>query len=125
MTFKRAVTEAIEREVERLGLAAVRALDHDVIGQFHHPRGRAGRAAGWEMAYRPSNRKRNRWAVSLLDVRPGEKVLEIGFGPGLAIAELSRRAGDTGHVHGIDHSDVMLRQAPGATLPPSRPRGSP
>jgi ubiquinone/menaquinone biosynthesis C-methylase UbiE len=42
---------------------------------------------------------------------PPDRVLEIGFGPGLAIAELSRRVGDSGHVYGIDHSEVMLRQA--------------
>jgi ubiquinone/menaquinone biosynthesis C-methylase UbiE len=58
-----------------------------------------------------SNRQRNSWVVSLLDVRPTDRVLEIGFGPGLAIAELSRRVGDSGHVYGIDHSEVMLRQA--------------
>jgi ubiquinone/menaquinone biosynthesis C-methylase UbiE len=62
-------------------------------------------------AHRPSNRRRNDWAVSLLDVRPGDQVLEIGFGPGLAVAELARRAGGAGHVYGIDHSGVMLRQA--------------
>jgi ubiquinone/menaquinone biosynthesis C-methylase UbiE len=49
--------------------------------------------------------------VSLLDVQPTDRLLEIGFGPGLAIAELSRRVGASGHVYGIDHSDVMLRQA--------------
>jgi SAM-dependent methyltransferase len=37
-------------------------------------------------------------------------VLEIGFGPGIAIRELARRAAD-GRVCGIDHSEVMLRQA--------------
>src|SRR5919198_872052 len=63
------------------------------------------------MAHRPSNRQRNSWAVSLLDVQPTDRVLEIGFGPGLAIAELSRRVGHTGHLYGIDHSEVMLRQA--------------
>jgi len=63
------------------------------------------------MAHRSSNRRRNRWVVSLLDVGPTDRVLEIGFGPGLAIAELSRHIGDAGHVHGMDHSDVMLRQA--------------
>src|SRR5262249_45950485 len=36
---------------------------------------------------------------------------EIGFGPGLAIADLSRRIGGSGHIYGADHSDVMLRQA--------------
>jgi ubiquinone/menaquinone biosynthesis C-methylase UbiE len=63
------------------------------------------------MVHRPSNRQRNRWVVSLLDVQPTDRVLEIGFGPGLAVAELSRRVGDAGHVDGIDHSEVMLRQA--------------
>jgi ubiquinone/menaquinone biosynthesis C-methylase UbiE len=62
----------------------------------------AGSVAGWEMAHRPSNRQRNSWVVSLLDVQPADRILEIGFGPGLAIVELSRRIGDTGHVYGID-----------------------
>jgi len=47
--------------------------------------------------------------VSLLAVRPADRVLEIGFGPGVAIAELARAG--AGHVYGIDHSDVMVRQA--------------
>jgi SAM-dependent methyltransferase len=108
-TVKRAVTAAVEYGVSRAGIRAVRALDHDVIGQAHHPRGAAGRVNAWEMAHRPSNRQRNRWVVSLLDVQPADKVLEIGFGPGVAIAELARAG--AGHVYGIDHSGVMLRQA--------------
>jgi SAM-dependent methyltransferase len=108
---KRAVTAVVEYGVARAGIAAVRALDHDVIGQAHHPRGAAGRVTAWEMAHRPSNRQRNVWVVSLLDVQPADHILEIGFGPGLAIAELARRVGGTGHVYGIDHSGVMLRQA--------------
>jgi SAM-dependent methyltransferase len=111
MAVKQAVTAAIERAVAGLGLAAVRVLDHDVVGQGHHPHGTAGRIAGWMMAHRPSNCQRNRWVVSLLEVQPTDRVLEIGFGPGLAIAELSRRVGDQGHVDGIDHSQVMLHQA--------------
>jgi len=82
-----------------------------IVGQFGHPRGAAGNVAGWVMAHRSSNRRRNRWVASLLDVQPTDRVLEIGFGPGLAIAELSRRVGPFGHVHGIDRSDVMLRHA--------------
>ncbi len=62
------------------------------------------------MAHRRSNRQRNRWAVSLLDVQPTDRVLEIGFGPGVAIAELAGRA-IRGRVYGIDHSEVMVRQA--------------
>jgi ubiquinone/menaquinone biosynthesis C-methylase UbiE len=62
------------------------------------------------MALRSSNRKRNVWAVDLLGVEPTDRVLEIGFGPGIAIRELSRRARH-GLVCGVDHSEVMLRQA--------------
>jgi SAM-dependent methyltransferase len=103
------VTAAVEYGVARAGIAAVRALDRDVIGQAHHPRGAAGRVTAWEMAHRPSNRQRSVWVVSLLGVQPADRVLEIGFGPGLAIAELVRAG--AGHAYGIDHSDVMLRQA--------------
>jgi len=49
-------------------------------------------------------------AVSLLDAQPDDRVLEIGFGPGLAIRELSRLAVE-GYVCGIDHSELMLRRA--------------
>jgi ubiquinone/menaquinone biosynthesis C-methylase UbiE len=92
-----------------MGIAVVRLLDHDVVGQGHHPRGAAGKVSGWVFAHRPSNRLRNRWVAGLLDVGAGDRVLEIGFGPGVAIAELVRNG--AGHVYGADHSAVMLRQA--------------
>lgn len=81
-----------------------------VYAQFGRPTGFGARAAGLLMAHRASNRRRNAWAVSLLDVRPDDRVLEIGFGPGLAIRRLSRLASD-GYVCGIDHSELMVRQA--------------
>lgn len=62
------------------------------------------------MAHRRSNQQRNSWAVSLLDVQPTDRMLEIGFGPGVAIAELAGRA-TRGHVYGVDHSEVMVHQA--------------
>ncbi|GLW65313.1 hypothetical protein Arub01_35570 [Actinomadura rubrobrunea] len=80
------------------------------MGQFHHPRGVTGRVVGWIMAHRRSNRQRNVWAVSLLDVQPTDRVLEVGFGPGIAIAALAAKA-TRGHVYGIDHSELMVRQA--------------
>jgi ubiquinone/menaquinone biosynthesis C-methylase UbiE len=81
-----------------------------IRSQFRQPRGFAGWLAGWEMALRSSNRQRNVWAVGLLGVEPTDRVLEIGFGPGIAIRELSRRA-TQGLVCGVDHSAVMVRQA--------------
>jgi len=62
------------------------------------------------MAMRPSNRARNRWTVELLDLQPGDRLLEIGFGPGLAIAAALSRQPEL-KLTGIDHSAVMLRQA--------------
>ncbi len=62
------------------------------------------------MALRPSNRKRNAWAVTLMEVQPSDRVLEIGFGPGVAIREIARIA-TRGQVVGFDRSAVMRAQA--------------
>lgn len=78
-------------------MAVKRAVIAAIVGQFGHPQGTGGSVAGWVMAHRPSNRQRNSGVISLLDVQPTDRVLEIGFGPGLAIADLSRRVGDSGH----------------------------
>ncbi|MFB9881761.1 methyltransferase domain-containing protein [Planobispora siamensis] len=76
------------------------------------------------MAHRRSNRQRNRWVVSLLDVQPTDRVLEIGPGPGLAVAELAGRA-TRGRVYGIDRSQVMVRQAGRRNAAGIRAPGSP
>jgi SAM-dependent methyltransferase len=81
-----------------------------VVGQFHRPHGPGGYVAGWVMAHRSSNVRRNQWVVSLLDVQPSDRILEIGFGPGIAIAALSALT-PNGVVFGVDHSDVMVRVA--------------
>jgi SAM-dependent methyltransferase len=81
-----------------------------IRSQFMRPRRFAGWLVGWEMALRSSNRKRNVWAVGLLGVEPTDRVLEIGFGPGIAIRELSHRA-THGLVCGVDRLEIMVRQA--------------
>jgi SAM-dependent methyltransferase len=83
---------------------------HGGVAQFHHPTGVAGRFAGWIMGHRSSNVARSLWAVELLDVRPADRVLELGCGPGVALAALATRA-TGGLVVGVDHSRVMIRQA--------------
>jgi ubiquinone/menaquinone biosynthesis C-methylase UbiE len=80
------------------------------LAQFHHPTGAVGHVAGWIMSWRSSNVARNRWAVQLLDVQPTDRVIELGCGPGVAIAALASRA-VKGLVVGVDHSQVMIRQA--------------
>jgi SAM-dependent methyltransferase len=78
--------------------------------QAGRPTGLGGRAVGLLFAHRSSNRRRNVWAVSLLRVQPQDRVLEIGFGPGIAIRELARFATE-GYVCGIDHSELMVQRA--------------
>src|SRR5262249_61919292 len=80
------------------------------MAQFHQPTGAAGHVVGWIMGRRSSNVARNRWAVQLLDVQPTDRVIELGCGPGVAIAALATRA-TQGLVVGVDHSQVMIRQA--------------
>src|SRR4030095_10723607 len=83
---------------------------HGGLAQFHHPTGAVGHVAGWIMGRRSSNVARTRWAVQLLDVQPTDRVIELGCGPGVAIAALATRA-IRGVVVGVDHSQVMIRQA--------------
>jgi trans-aconitate methyltransferase len=93
-----------------LGAKRSARLRRRFVGQFHHPSGLLGRLVGRIMATRSSNVERNRWAVDQLAVRPADRVLEIGFGPGVALEALVARV-TGGAVHGIDHSDVMVRMA--------------
>jgi arsenite methyltransferase len=43
-----------------------------------------------------------------LALQPGERVLDIGAGPGLLVAEMAQSVGPSGHVTGLEISDSML-----------------
>ena len=81
-----------------------------LVRQFGKPDGLLGVLAGLIMQVRPSNRVRNLRTLELLDIRSGDRVLELGFGPGLAVKRASELA-TSGKVVGIDHSALMLREA--------------
>ena len=53
---------------------------------------------------------RNEWTLSLLDIGPDDRILEVGCGPGVLIQALAARA-MVGPVVGIDPSPTMLQQA--------------
>ena len=48
------------------------------------------------------------FGLERLDVREGERVLEIGFGTGTSLVELARMVGSKGRVFGVDIADQML-----------------
>jgi SAM-dependent methyltransferase len=81
-----------------------------LVAQAHNPTGPAGHVISWIFGHRSSNVRRNRWAVELLEVKPSDRVIELGCGPGVAIAALASRA-TQGLVVGVDHSAVVIGQA--------------
>jgi cyclopropane fatty-acyl-phospholipid synthase-like methyltransferase len=81
-----------------------------VVRQFQNPSGMLGRMAGWIMAHRESNLRRNEWTVSLLEIEPEHQVLELGCGPGVGLRHAAQRATE-GHVVGVDHSELMVKAA--------------
>lgn len=76
--------------------------------QFGRPRGPLGRIAARLMIR--GNTPLNIWMVDLLAPGPRDRVLEVGFGPGVALAKLLARTPD-GFVAGVDASDMLVRQA--------------
>jgi len=51
--------------------------------------------------------------LQALEIRPGERVLDIGVGPGFLAYDLAVAAGSTGRVTGIDISEDMLSMSRG------------
>jgi demethylmenaquinone methyltransferase/2-methoxy-6-polyprenyl-1,4-benzoquinol methylase len=52
-----------------------------------------------------------RLGLRMLDVQPGETALELGYGTGHALVELSRTVGPKGRVVGVDLSQGMAQEA--------------
>src|SRR6266508_5866890 len=77
-----------------------------IASQFRKPSGLLGRLIGNGMAR--SNESEARWTIDLLTIQPDTRVLEIGFGPGVAIQYAAQQAVQ-GHVSGIDYSETMVQ----------------
>jgi len=76
--------------------------------QLRNPEGAAGLAvADW---LNENNKQGNAKAVALLNVKPGNRVLEIGFGNGRAAPHVIAQAADV-YYSGIDISPTMVAEA--------------
>jgi ubiquinone/menaquinone biosynthesis C-methylase UbiE len=86
------------------------SISQNIVGQFKQPHGVLGQVAGYIMATRSSNIERNEWTLELLGLKPQDNLLEVGFGPGIAI-EKAAKIVTQGLIIGVDHSEAMLQQA--------------
>jgi ubiquinone/menaquinone biosynthesis C-methylase UbiE len=86
----------------------MRVVESALMRMFGRPRGALGRLGGIIMAR--TNGEFARSAIGLLDVQPDDRVLEVGFGPGVGIEILAKSA-PAGHVAGVDCSGEMVEQA--------------
>ncbi|MEM5436924.1 class I SAM-dependent methyltransferase [Paraburkholderia diazotrophica] len=79
-----------------------------LLRAFGRPQGVLGRIGGKIMAN--MNAPCAAWAIGLLDVRASDRVIEIGFGPGVGIQLLAQQA-TAGKIAGVDPSPEMVTQA--------------
>jgi ubiquinone/menaquinone biosynthesis C-methylase UbiE len=79
-----------------------------IFKQFSKPTGNLGSFVGWLLSVK--NKERNSWAIEKMNIKPTYTILEIGYGPGTTLKNIAGRL-TTGHISGIDHSEVMFEQA--------------
>jgi ubiquinone/menaquinone biosynthesis C-methylase UbiE len=83
-------------------------ITEQVSRQFGKPTGLLGRMIEKRMSKRTAGDAK--WTVSLLDIQPKSRILEIGFGGGVS-TQLASNEAPQGFVAGIDHSTTMVQVA--------------
>lgn len=74
--------------------------------QYRRPSGLLGRIIGDRMVR--DHQPENLWTISVLQPQPTDAILEVGFGAGFAIQELSKTVA---YIAGVDFSKTMVRAA--------------
>lgn len=118
------VTGTVEKQVDRLDLElkvkeTYRRVAEEPHGHFHFE---TGRMLAERLGYPPVELDRIPaeaidsfagvgYHMDLADIRAGERVLDLGSGSGMDTFFAALKAGDTGHVFGVDMTDEQLRKA--------------
>jgi len=89
----------------------IRRIGEDVTELFAHPGGRAARPMVYALNF--FNRRGNRLVADALEIGPGHRVLEIGFGGGAAMPTTIAAMDGDGMFCGIDLSADMARLVAG------------
>lgn len=84
------------------------SLDWLALRLFGRPQGWLGHLGGFILAH--TKGQFTRWVVGLVGIQPGDRVLEVGFGPGVAVRYLAETT-PAGFIAGIDSSREMVAQA--------------
>jgi ubiquinone/menaquinone biosynthesis C-methylase UbiE len=105
MLLKEAVKTMHNNQQQQQQLGIVDSL---LMQMFGRPKGILGQLGGFILAR--TKRDFTQWVIHLLEVQPDDKVIEVGFGPGVAIQILAD-AVSTGYVAGVDYSEEMVEQA--------------
>jgi ubiquinone/menaquinone biosynthesis C-methylase UbiE len=82
--------------------------EHNLDAQYRRPFGEVGRRVGEDMAR--NHLPENLWTIAQLNPQLDDHIVEIGFGPGVAIEELLKRI-RRGYVAGVDFSEMMVAEA--------------
>lgn len=80
-------------------------LDHAQIKQFYRLNARLYDWTRWPIL------RHRRQAVDALELRPGQRVLDVGCGTGLSARLMRRGVGGSGRIIGVDLCEPMLHQS--------------
>ena len=80
-----------------------------IYKQLERPVGTFGKMMAYLMTLK--NHELNQWMANQIEIRPNDKILEVGFGTGDALLHLSERIGEGNMLAGIDHSEIMFDMA--------------